>query len=78
MSEWRQACCDCGLVHRWRFKVKNGRIRQSIMGWCFNPMPTIELAKHCKDIGLVAMEGQQVLYVPPILTWVNERLSIRP
>ena len=39
------------------FKVKNGRIRQSVMGWCFNPMPTMELAKHCKDIGLVAMEG---------------------
>lgn len=39
------------------FVVKNGRIRQSIMGWCFNPMPVPELAKHCKDIGLVAMEG---------------------
>ncbi len=39
------------------FKVRNGRIRQSIMGWCFNPMPTKELAQHCKEIGLVAMEG---------------------
>ena len=39
------------------FKIKNGRIKQSIMGWCFNPMPPLELAKHCKDIGLVAMEG---------------------
>jgi hydroxypyruvate isomerase len=39
------------------FKVKNGRIRQSIMGWCFKPMPAEELARHCKDIGLVAMEG---------------------
>lgn len=39
------------------FKVKNGGIRQSIMGWCFKPMPAPELAKHCKDIGLVAMEG---------------------
>lgn len=40
------------------FKVKNGRIRQSIMGWTFNKHfdgPT--LAKHCKEIGLVAMEG---------------------
>lgn len=39
------------------FKVTNGRIRQSVMGWCFKPMPALELAKHCVDIGLVAMEG---------------------
>ncbi len=39
------------------FKIRNRRIRQSIMGWTFNPMPTPELAKLCKDIGLVAMEG---------------------
>ena len=40
-----------------QFKIKNGKIRQSVMGWCFNPMPTMDLAKHCKEIGLVAMEG---------------------
>jgi len=39
------------------FKVSQGRIRQSVMGWCFNPMPAIELAKHCREIGLVAIEG---------------------
>lgn len=39
------------------FKVTKGRIRQSIMGWCFKPMPAEELARHCKEIGLVAMEG---------------------
>lgn len=39
------------------FKVKHGRIRQSVMGWCFNPMKPAELAKHCKAIGLVAIEG---------------------
>ncbi len=40
------------------FVVKNGRIRQSIMGWCFKDhFNAIELAKHCKAIGLVAMEG---------------------
>jgi hydroxypyruvate isomerase len=39
------------------FKIRHGRIRQSIMGWTFNPMPTPELAKLCKEIGLVAMEG---------------------
>jgi hydroxypyruvate isomerase len=40
------------------FVVKNGRIRQSIMGWCFNShFKAVELAQHCTDIGLVAMEG---------------------
>ncbi len=27
------------------------------MGWCFKPMAALELAKHCRDIGLVAIEG---------------------
>ena len=48
------------------FKVKNGRIRQSVMGWCFNPMPTMELAKHCKEIGLVAMEGIDAKHYPSV------------
>lgn len=39
------------------FKIRHGRIRQSIMGWTFNPMPVPELARLCRDIGLVAMEG---------------------
>ena len=39
------------------FKITKRRIRQSVMGWCFKPMPALELAKHCKAIGLEAMEG---------------------
>ncbi len=39
------------------FTIRNGNIRQSIMGWCFKPMEAEVLAKHCKEIGLVAMEG---------------------
>ncbi|MDF1850316.1 MAG: TIM barrel protein [Verrucomicrobiales bacterium] len=40
------------------FVIKNGRIRQSIMGWCFRDhFNAVELAHHCKAIGLVAMEG---------------------
>src|SRR5271156_5344537 len=39
------------------FKITKGRIRQSVMGWCFKPMTAVELARHCKDIGLVAIEG---------------------
>jgi hydroxypyruvate isomerase len=40
-----------------KFRIKSGRIKQSIMGWTFKPMPTPELAKLCKEVGLVAMEG---------------------
>jgi hydroxypyruvate isomerase len=46
--------------------IKNARIRQSIMGWTFNPMPTLELAQHCKDIGLVAMEGINSKFYPEV------------
>ncbi|MDB4749789.1 TIM barrel protein [Rubripirellula sp.] len=38
-------------------KPTGGRVRQSVMGWCFKPMDAITLAKHCKRIGLEAMEG---------------------
>ena len=48
------------------FRISNGRIRQSIMAWTFNPMPTPELAKHCKAIGLVAMEGVNSSHYPMI------------
>ena len=40
-----------------KFRVKNGRIKQSIMGWTFKPMPVPELARLSKEVGLVAMEG---------------------
>jgi len=49
------------------FRIKNNRIQQSIMGWCFKPMETMELAKHCKDIGLVAMEGIDRKHYPDVL-----------
>ncbi len=40
-----------------KFQVAKGRIRQSVMGWCFKPMPAIELARHCRDIGIEGIEG---------------------
>ena len=33
------------------------RVRQSVMGWCFNPMDPVTLAAHCKRIGFEAIEG---------------------
>ncbi|QEG43286.1 TIM barrel protein [Roseimaritima ulvae] len=37
--------------------ITNRRIRQSVMGWCFKPMGSVELAKHCQQIGIEAIEG---------------------
>jgi hydroxypyruvate isomerase len=48
------------------FRIKNGRVRQSIMGWTFNPMPTEELARHCKALGMHAMEGVDAKHYPMI------------
>jgi hydroxypyruvate isomerase len=39
------------------YHTVNNRVRQSVMGWCFKPMPPVELAKHCKSIGIMAIEG---------------------
>jgi hydroxypyruvate isomerase len=38
------------------YKVKNGRIRQSVVLWCFNPMGPSELAGHAADLGLGSVE----------------------
>ena len=38
------------------FKIKNGRIQQSVVPWCFNPMPVEELAKHAAAMGLKSVE----------------------
>ena len=42
------------------------RIRHSVMGWCFKPMKALELAQHCKNIGIEAIEGVSVDDYPAI------------
>jgi len=44
--------------------IRKGRVKQSIMGWTFNPMPTEELARHCKALGMHAMEGVDAKHYP--------------
>jgi len=48
------------------YKIQKGRIRQSIMGWTFDPMPTPDLARLCREIGLVAMEGIDRKHYPMV------------
>jgi hydroxypyruvate isomerase len=38
------------------YRITNGRIRQSVIPWCFNPMPVEELAKHSAVMGLRSVE----------------------
>jgi hypothetical protein len=34
-----------------RYCIRNHGIRHSLMGWCFKPMDTLDLARHAKEIG---------------------------
>lgn len=38
------------------YRAKNGRIRQSVVPWCFRPMPLAELARHSAELGLESVE----------------------
>ncbi|MEQ1851365.1 MAG: TIM barrel protein [Chthoniobacteraceae bacterium] len=46
------------------YKIEHGRIRHSVMGWCFNPMPTEELIAGCHQMGMTAMEGIDKKFYP--------------
>jgi hydroxypyruvate isomerase len=38
------------------YRVANGRIKQSVVPWCFNPMPVEEVARHAAAMGLQSVE----------------------
>jgi hydroxypyruvate isomerase len=38
------------------YKAKNGRIRQSVVPWCFRPMTLEELCRHSARLGLTSVE----------------------
>lgn len=46
------------------YRIRHKRIRQSIMGWTYNPMPIEDLARLCRAIGLEAMEGIDAAHYP--------------
>ena len=39
------------------FRIRGGRIRHSVMAWCFSAVPPETLIKACARMGLAAMEG---------------------
>lgn len=38
------------------YRVQKGRIKQSVYGWCFRPMPTPRLIDACHRMGIPAMD----------------------
>lgn len=48
------------------YKIKNHGIKHTLMGWCWKPMDTLELAKHAKEIGLVGIEGMDSKLYPEV------------
>lgn len=48
------------------YKIQNDGIKHTVMGWCFKPMDTSELIRHCADIGLKGMEGIDRKYYPEV------------
>ncbi len=46
----------CAQVAQPLYRAKNGRITQSVVPWCFNPMPVPELARHAAALGLHSVE----------------------
>lgn len=59
------AAAEAGLDDP-NFRIRNHRVKQSLMGWTFAPMPTEELAGHCKALGMHAMEGVDPKHFPRI------------
>ena len=39
------------------YRIRNQGVKHTLMGWCWKPMDTLELARHAREIGLVGIEG---------------------
>ena len=46
------------------YRIKSGKIKQSVVSWCFNPMTVEELAKHSAAMGLKSVELVDPKYWP--------------
>jgi hydroxypyruvate isomerase len=46
------------------FRIQKKRVRQSVMGWCYKPMPIPDLINLCVDVGLEGIEGIDTKFYP--------------
>ncbi|MBC8872075.1 MAG: TIM barrel protein [Planctomycetes bacterium] len=56
------------------YRIQNGRIRQSVYGWCFNPMPAEELIEACHRMGIPSMDVGRNHY--PMLKRLGMKLTM--
>jgi hydroxypyruvate isomerase len=48
------------------YRIANGRIKHSVMSWCYNPVPKEQLIEACHKMGMPAMEGISRDHYPKI------------
>ena len=48
------------------YRIARGRIKQSVMGWCYSPIPVEELIEACHRMGMPAMEGINRKFYPAL------------
>jgi hydroxypyruvate isomerase len=48
------------------YRIANGRIKHSVMSWCYNPLPKEQVIEACHKMGMPAMEGISREYYPKI------------
>jgi len=56
------------------YRIQNGRIKQSVYGWCFKPMPAEELIEACHRMGVPAMDVGRAHY--PRLKQLGMKLTM--
>jgi hydroxypyruvate isomerase len=56
------------------YRIKNGRIKQSVYGWCFEPMPAEQLIKACHRMGIPAMDMGKEHY--PLLKKLGMKVTM--
>jgi hydroxypyruvate isomerase len=56
------------------YRIEKGRIKQSVYGWCFSPMPTEELIEACHRMGVPAMDVGRNYY--PTLKKLGMKLTM--
>lgn len=48
------------------YRIRNQGVKHTLMGWCWKPMDTLELARHAREIGLVGIEGIDRKFYPEV------------
>ena len=58
------------------YRIQNGRIKQSVYCWCFQPMPAEELIRSCHRMGVPAMDVGAKHY--PLLKQLGMKMTMGP